>query len=71
MFFAGAIMPGAGVAVIGAKKSASQLLGMVAVDRFNNLSLLSYKKKKVKKIEIPVTMDYPEKNIKYTKKVSQ
>lgn len=49
-FFAGAIMPGAGVAVKGAKKSARQLLGMGAVDRFNNLSLLSYKKKKVKKI---------------------
>jgi ethanolamine ammonia-lyase large subunit len=43
-------MPGAGVAVKGAKKSARQLLGMGAVDRFNNLSLLSYNKKKVKKI---------------------
>ena len=44
-FFAGAIMPGAGVAVRGAKKTARQLLGMSAVDRFNNLSYLAYKKK--------------------------
>ena len=44
-FFAGAIMPGAGVAVRGVKKTARQLLGMSSVDRFNNLSYLAYKKK--------------------------
>jgi len=49
-FFAGAIMPGAGVTLNLAKQTARQMLGMSAVDRFNNLSYLAYKKEDVKNL---------------------
>jgi len=47
-FFAGAVLPGAGVTVDLAKQTARQLLGMSAIDRFNALSFLAYKKDSVK-----------------------
>jgi len=49
-FFAGAIIPGAGVTLNLAKQTARDMLGMSAVDRFNNLSYLSYKKNDVSKL---------------------
>ena len=49
-FFAGAIMPGAGVSLNLAKRSARNILGMSNVDRFNALSVLAAKDTKVKKI---------------------
>ena len=49
-FFAGAIIPGAGVTLNLAKKTARDMLGMSNVDRFNNLSYLSYNKEKVKSL---------------------
>ena len=49
-FFAGALIPGAGVTLNLATKTGRQLLGMDAVDRFNALSYMSYNKKKSLKL---------------------